>query len=479
MWRMSTSILTITMCLGLLGSPVTAQEAISVSTPKTLAQRQTTLNYTAGFTEDILKNDAGEAVVSLSAISYVRDGVQDRSARPVIVFFNGGPGASSSPLHMSAFGPRIRDKDALINNPDTLLDAADMVFIDPPGTGLSRTFKPDQVRNVLGVNHDAAAVRGLIAKWLKANGREDSPLYIAGESYGGYRLAVMSGQIAKDKAFPNLKGLILISPSLNMSESRDMGQILELPTLAAGAWHHNKIDRKGRSLEATFAEAQRFAISTYAPALLKGAQISAAEKTTVAKGLSGLIGLPVETILNANLRVDSQTYLETLNADQDQLTGRLDMRVVAPKAPPANPNRPAAANDPSLGLGKSNVIKSALITTYLKDELKFPAHDDYVSLSLELNFQWNWDDMNKDRQFVMNVTPDLATLMTDRPDLKMMVVGGYFDLATPVWAARYEIEHANIPLERVEFNAYAAGHSVFNPADNLTAKADQIRAFIK
>ncbi|GGZ43497.1 carboxypeptidase [Asticcacaulis endophyticus] len=465
------------MSLGLMLSPATAQDAINVTTPRTLTQSQTTLNYTAGFTEEILKNDKGEAVVSLSAISYVRDG--DKATRPVIVFFNGGPGASSSPLHMSAFGPRIRDKDALIDNPDTLLDAADLVFIDPPGTGLSRVFKADELRSFLGVNHDAAAVHGLIAKWLKANGRETSPLYIAGESYGGYRLAVMSGQIAKDKTLPNLKGLILISPSLNMSESRDMGQVLELPTLAAGAWHHNKIDRKGRSLEAIFNDAQSFAISTYAPALLKGAQITHAEKTDVAKGLSGLIGLPVETILAANLRVGSQTYLEALNADKDQLTGRLDMRVVAPIAPPANPNRPAAANDPSLGLGKSNIITSPLITRYLKDELNFPATTDYVSLSLELNFQWNWDDMNKDRQFVMNVTPDLATLMKDRPDLKMMVVGGYFDLATPVWAARYEIEHADMPLDRVTFNAYATGHSVFNPADNLTAKADQIRAFIK
>ncbi|WKL57021.1 hypothetical protein Q1W73_15350 [Asticcacaulis sp. ZE23SCel15] len=477
MRRACASVMAIAMSLGLMLSPAAAQDAISVTTPRTLSQPKTTLKYTAGFTEEILKNDKGEAIVSLSAISYVRDG--DRATRPVIVFFNGGPGASSSPLHMSAFGPRIRDKDALIDNPDTLLDAADLVFIDPPGTGLSRTFKPDELPNFLGVNHDAAAVHGLIAKWLKANGRETSPLYIAGESYGGYRLAVMSGQIAKDKTFSNLKGLILISPSLNMSESRDMGQVLELPTLAAGAWHHNKIDRKGRSLEVTFNDAQRFAISTYAPALLKGAQISDAEKTDVAKGLSGLIGLPVETILKANLRVGSQTYLETLNADKDQLTGRLDMRVVASKAPPANPNRPAAANDPSLGLGKSNIITSPLITEYLKDELKFPASADYVSLSLELNFQWNWDDMNKDQQFVMNVTPDLATLMKDRPDLKMMVVGGYFDLATPVWAARYEIEHADIPLGRVTFNAYATGHSVFNPADNLTAKADQIRNFIK
>jgi carboxypeptidase C (cathepsin A) len=456
-----------------------------VSTPHSLTLGKTQLKYTATFTEKMLTNAAGEPVATLSAISYVRDGVKDVSQRPVVFMFNGGPGASSSPLHMSAFGPRVR-RDArdgsktqsLSDNPDTLLDAADLVFIDPVGTGLSRVFKADEMAGWLGVNHDASAVFGVITDWLKANGRQSSPVFIAGESYGGTRAAVIAGQIVDTKSDINLKGLILISPALDYSVSADMSHILEFPSLAAGAWFHQKIDRKGRTLEAFVGDAKIFAADVYAPALIKGPHLSEAEREQVAEGMAGFIGLPASAIKAADLRPESELYLGTLNADKNLTTGRLDMRVTAPKAPPANPDRPAAANDPSLGLGRSNVIKSPLITGYLRDELKVPVSEDYVSLSLELNFKWNWADTNKNNRFALNTAPDLTRIMKARPELKMMVVGGYYDLATPVWEARYTLEHASLPLERVSFNTYATGHSVYNPDDDLKSRADQIRAFI-
>ncbi|MDV6332950.1 S10 family peptidase [Asticcacaulis sp. 201] len=478
----SGSLVPLIACMTLMTAVAPAlAETAPIVTHHVLKTGKTPLAYDAAFTETELKNASGQPVVTLSAISYVLDGVKDDTKRPVMFFFNGGPGASSSPLHMSAFGPRIRSegKNAhIIDNPNTLLDSADLVFIDPVGTGLSRTFRPDEVGQFLGVNHDAAAVLTVITNWLKSNNREASPIFIAGESYGGARLAVIAGQMVDQKTPIHLKGLLLISPALDFSTSADMTQVLQLPTLAAGAWYHRKVDRKQRSLADVVASAQNFSINTYAPALIKGAALSENERAFVAKELADFTGISADLIANANLRIDSDVFLSNLNAAQNLDTGRLDMRVTAIKAPPLNADRSAAANDPSLGLGKSNVITSPLITAYLHDELKVPVTSDYVSLSLDLNFRWNWSDVRDEQKFALNVTPELARLMKDRPGVRMMVVGGYYDLATPLWSARYAIEHSDAPLDRVRFEAYPTGHSVFNPADDLSAKADQIRTFL-
>jgi carboxypeptidase C (cathepsin A) len=464
-----------------VSSPVLADPAPVVS-HHSIQLNKAALAYTAAFTEIELKDDTGGAVATLSAISYVRDGVKTPADRPVIFLFNGGPGASSSPLHMSAFGPRIRTdgKDAkIVDNPNTLLDTADLVFIDPVGTGLNHVYKPDELGQFLGVDHDASAVLGLIDSWIEANHRDASPVYIVGESYGGARLAVIAGDIAEQKLPINLKGLVLISPALDFSTSADMGQVLQLPTLAAGAWYHGKVDRHGLSLPQFVQTAQSFAAETYAPALIKSPHISESELQSVAKGLAGFTGLSADSIIKSNLRIDSETFLSDLNADRTLNTGRLDMRVTALKAPPLNTQRPAAANDPSLGLGKSNVITSPLITAYLRDELNVPVTSEYVGLSLELNFKWNWSDTDADKKFALNLTPDLAKLLHDRPEVKVLVVGGYFDLATPLWEARYAIEHADIPRNRVQFEAYETGHSVFNPDAGMADRTKDIRHFVK
>ncbi|MFT4077551.1 MAG: hypothetical protein QM647_18640 [Asticcacaulis sp.] len=452
-----------------------------VATHHTLKLGAKSLPYRAIFSETVLRDEKGEPVATLSATAYVREDIKDIATRPVTFFFNGGPGASSSPLHLSAFGPRIRTegKDVrIVDNPNTLLDATDLVFIDPVGTGLSRTFKPDELNQFLGVNHDAAAVLHVITDWLQTNGREGAPVFIVGESYGGARLATIAGQIVDNQTPINLKGLMLISPALDFSTSGDLTQVLQLPTLAAGAWYHQKVDRQGLTLPAFMAAAQSFATQSYAPALIQGPNLAPPDLAKVAAGLSRFTGIPAKALEAAKLRIDSEDFLANLNADKNLNTGRLDMRVTAVKAPPLNTDRPAAANDPSLGLGKSNVITSPVITAYLRDELKVPVSTDYVALSLDLNFKWNWSDVRPDQKFALNTTPDLSRLMKARSDVRLLVVGGDFDLATPVWAARYAIEHGDIPLDRVRFEAWPTGHSVFNPSDDLATKVAEIRAFL-
>ena len=241
----------------------------SVATRHEIQLGKTKLAYTATFAETPLQDDKGALQATISATSYVLDGVRDRSHRPVIFLFNGGPGASSSPLHFSAFGPRLltNEKDAeglrkLADNSNTLLDVADLVFIDPVGTGFSRERPGAQSGAYWGVESDAAAALQLIRKWLVDNGRAESPLFIAGESYGGFRLATL---LEHTDDLP-LAGLIFISPMLDASGSsgapgNDLPYIFELPSMAVAAWEHHKIDRAGRTIEQVYAEAEHFAQS--------------------------------------------------------------------------------------------------------------------------------------------------------------------------------------------------------------------------
>ena len=452
------------------------------------------LAYTASFAEMPLNDSNGKLQATISSTAYVVDGVRDRARRPVVFLFNGGPGASSSPLHFSAFGPRILtdERDAsgqrkLTDNAYTLLDAADLVFIDPVGTGFSRERPGAHSGEYWGVTGDAQATLTLIRKWLADNARGDSPLFIVGESYGGFRLATMLGQ-ADDLP---LAGLVFISPLLDVSGTstapgNDLPYIFELPSMAVAAWEHHEIDRAGRTIEQVYAEAERFAQSDYAVALQQGSALPIADRDRLAQRIAALIGLPAPMIAAANLRVDSQTFLEKLMDADGLIVGRLDTRVTAPKQESSKlPNRPAGANDPALGLGASNVIKSLPIKAYLQRELGVQTARDYLSLTLDVNFRWNWqgerglrDEVGEPR-FYVNPTQNIAAVMIKRPRMRVLLVGGYYDMAVPLLAPRYALTHANLPLERVTMHAFVAPHSAFQGEAKLANGSGVVHDFLK
>ncbi len=456
--------------------PVTSEHRASIASQS--------ISYRAVFREYVLDGEDGRPLATISATSYSRSDVPAGSARPLFFFFNGGPGASSSPLHFTAFGPRLRpsgrDQSApFVDNPDSLLDVADLVFVDPVGTGFSRVLPGGDGRPFWAPRADAAAMLRLIRNWISDHQREASPIFIAGESYGAYRLATLM----RDAADLNLHGLLLISPSTSTAgmagaASGDLDHVLSLPSMAVAAWHHGKVDRGNETAEQYFARATAFAETEYLVALHQGSALEDSERRRIAERMSGLIGLDPDLLTEADLRVDNDLFVNQLLRGENQLVGRLDARVSAPVQPPARGDRPAAANDPSLGLGRSNVIRSEAITRYMRDELGVNPGRDYVSLTLDVNFNWNWFEPVEDRRAYHNPLGHVAAAMEARPDLRLMVAGGIYDLATPVASAHHAIRHSGIALDRVRFLALPAGHSPFEDPDNRRRFADEVRDFI-
>jgi carboxypeptidase C (cathepsin A) len=442
------------------------------------------LRYRASFVEQVLKDAQGKPQATLSATSYTLR-VRDPARRPLLFAFNGGPGASSSPLHFGAFGPKrtLRRDDgsrALVPNTQSLLVLADLVFIDPVSTGFSRVLPGGDGAPYWSVDGDARAVLEFIRHWVHTHGRAASPLYIAGESYGGFRLATL----AKSAQDLNLTGLVLISPALDMTAGSDnpgsdLRYVFELPTLAVTALHHGKTDVQGRGVDEVYDAAVAFARSDYLLALHQGAALPITTRDQLATRLAALTGLPAEDIAAANLRIDSEVFLNRLLKNAGQLVGRLDTRITGPIPVNAPADRPAAANDPALGLGPTNVIKSAIIGEYLRNELKVPAQRDYVSLTLDVNFLWNWRPEGQRLNTYVNSAPNIAALMRAQPRLRLLVVGGLYDLATPALGVRHAIEHAGLPLERVSWARLQAGHSPFDGDAGLAKMQKIFREFLQ
>ena len=246
------------------------------------------IRYRASFREYALNSPEGRPEATISATAYVRSELPPETRRPIFFFFNGGPGASSSPLHFSAFGPRLRprgrDPDApFTDNPDSLIDIADLIFVDPVGTGFSRILPGGDGSRYWAPRGDAGAVIQLLRNWIRDNGRQDDPVFIAGESYGGFRLAMMMRE-AQDL---NLHGLLLISPATSMSglagaESGDSRFVFSFPTMAIAAWHHGKVDRRGKTDEQFYQDALHFAETEYLVALHQGSALPLAERERIA-----------------------------------------------------------------------------------------------------------------------------------------------------------------------------------------------------
>lgn len=448
--------------LGLMLGPMGTAAAQELPAPvATTHQVQTadgkTLRYRAEFDELQLRDDNGVAQATISGTSYL---LADNNAaqRPVLFAFNGGPGASSSPLHFSAMGPRLIDRDAdgkriLRPNPDTLLPLADLVFVDPVGTGFSRVLPAGSGAAYWSVPGDAAAMLHYIRNWLKAHGRERSPVYIAGESYGGRRLAELAG----DAGDLPLAGLIFISPAVCACDGPDLPYILGLPSLAIAATHHGKAEAGDPAT--AFERARAFALGEYAQALLQGNSLPASERRRIAEVMATLIGLPADQIEAADLRINAETFRKALRADEGLDIGRLDSRVTAPAAKPMS-GEVSAKSDPALGLNGSNVILNPVIGDYLRDELKVQGKLDYVSLTLDVNAQWNWSQGTGGY-----LRPDpmagLEKLMRARPETRLLVVTSLYDLAVPQMEVGYAFSHSAIPPVQVRMVMLANGHAAF------------------
>nr|WP_314442132.1 peptidase S10 [uncultured Sphingomonas sp.] len=444
------------------------------------------VNYSATIGETLLKNKEGVPEAAIVTTAYVRE-PRDPS-RPVTFLFNGGPGSGSVWLQMGAFGPKrvaipsdARDDGAppfpLLDNPDSLLDVTDLVFIDPPGTGFSVLLPGADPKNYYGIQQDARAVAEVIRRWLGDNGRWGSPKYLGGESYGTSRTAAVVNQLEgatyNDVA---LNGLILISTVLDFGAGSDapgneLGFITNLPSMAVTALYHRRIN--GESPAAIAETARQYAIGPYASFLLKGQKASAEERAAVRTRLAQLTGLSEAYLERADLRVTPNRFYKELLRERGLTVGRLDSRYTGQDYDSAGES---PDNDPSFyGIDAGY---TASVNQWQRGALGFRTDREYQSIG-NVGRDWDWRIGGRDDNAYLNLTPWIGKAMRENSGLRTFVAQGWYDFATPFFAAEYALTRTGVPQDRVQFEYYDAGHMMYVRDEDRRKLSRDVRAFIR
>ena len=451
------------------------------------------IRYTATVGWLIMKDDAGKPIARFGYTAYTRDGVKDLAQRPVLFAFNGGPGSSSIWLHMGILGPRrvvVSDPDysppppsQRVDNEFSVLDVTDIVMIDPVGTGFSKPLGEAKGADFWGVDQDIKSVGAFIKRWVTENGRWASPKYLLGESYGGMRSAGLADHLQTVHGM-NLNGVVLVSPFLNSMSGvdgieADLPHALYLPTLAATAWYHGLIANKPASLEAYMAEVERFAYDEYLPALTRGYTISAEEKRAVAAKLATYTGTRPDYWEKADLRVTHTQFLQELKRDQRQIAGRIDSRFVGPAMNPLAENMNYDPFFPAVG-----PAYTAAFLDYMHNELGFGRDEEYVVSAFGVKWDWKHKQPGTDDWFspAPNTVPDLARALTKNPGLHVLVQQGWYDLATPHFIMKHDIDHLDITPEaraRIRTEYYEAGHMMYLHGPSMGKYREDLARFIR
>jgi carboxypeptidase C (cathepsin A) len=428
------------------------------------------IRYTVTAGTLILRDEEGKPHASIYFTSYTRDGVKDLGARPITYAYNGGPGSSSVWLHLGAFGPRrvaLEDEGwapappyHLVDNNESLLDITDLVFIDPVTTGYSRAIPGKDAKNFYGLEEDADAVAEFIRLYTVRFGRWPSPKFLAGESYGTTRSARLSN-LLQQKHGIYLNGIVLLSSILNFQTAdfaagNDLPYTLFLPTYTATAWYHKKLppDLQAAGLQKAVEESKRFAAGEYTLALTQGNTLSPEQRNDVAAKVARYTGLSPEFVKEANLRPDIQAFDKELLRDQRLTVGRLDSRF-------KGRDRSARGERPEFDPSNAAITGpfTAVLNDYVRKDLGFKSDLPYEILTDRVR-PWNFGRGN---QYV-NVAEDLRIAMSHNPALKVFVACGYYDLATPLFAAEYTFHHIGYEpdyAQRIHLHYYEAGHMMY------------------
>ena len=442
------------------------------------------VKYTATAGTLPIRLDNGDLAARMFFVAYTRDG-EDARTRPVAFLFNGGPGSASIWLHMGSFAPIKAEMAAegfqpappyrLAPNEYSLLDVADVVFVDAMSTGYSRTVAGVDPRQFHGVRGDLQAFGKFVREYLDRYDRWLSPKFLIGESYGSIRAAGLAAELQNRHAI-ELNGVVLLSALLSYQNIRtapqnDLAHIVLIETYAATAWYHKKLpaDLANKSLKQVVDEARTFAFGEYAAALMKGNTLGAPEVKATAQKLARYIGLSPAYIELANLRVSAGRFRKELLRDQRLTVGRLDSRFTAVDIDAAGEQ---AEFDPS---------NSALAGPYVS------AFQDYVRNTLkwetDLHYPtsgnvrpWSWDEF--ENQF-MDLTDELRGAMSRNPFLRVLALAGYYDIATPVGGIEYNLWHLGYDetfRKRTEITYYEGGHMMYiRPSAHETLTKDVAR----
>lgn len=432
------------------------------------------ISYTAKAGTLLIRDDDGKPNASVFYVAYTADGgAKGASSRPVTFLYNGGPGSASLWLHMGSFGPvRIAtaSPDAtapapyrVVPNGDSLLDRTDLVFVDAIGTGFSKPVGKGQGKDFWGVDQDAGAFARFVERYITVNQRWNSPKFLIGESYGTPRSAVLSRMLQDDGVA--LNGVVLVSSILNYGAripGLDEEFIDYLPSYAAIAWYHNKLNPKPANLDAYLKEVRAYARGEYAAALAQGHNLPKAQADAVAAKLAQYTGLSVGFIEDANLRVNASRFRAELLRGERRTMGRYDARFegIDPDAGGETPSDDASETG----------IKAAFTATfndYLEHTLKYSSDVPYALSGKDVNKNWDWKHKlpNRERPIPLPSTAgDLAEAMRQNPKLKVFSANGYFDLATPFFATEFDLSHMVLDpalVPNVQFGYYPSGHMIY------------------
>ena len=437
-----------------------------------------TVSYTAEAGWLPIRED-GKVVAKMEYVAYTKNGVTDPRTRPLIISFNGGPGTASVWMHLGYTGPRRVTYDdegfqqqppaELEDNPYSILDTADIVYVDPIGTGFSRMVEGEDLHKFHGKLADIQSIGDFIYTFVNRKSRWASPKFIIGESYGTTRAAGLAASV-QSRFQMYLNGVILVSSTkLDVDRGPEVDFATSLPTKTATAWYHKHLvpELQAKPLRAVLAESEAFAMGEYLAALVKGDHLSDAERDQVAAKEARLTGLSKEFVLQANLRVSYDRFWKELLRGQRLTVGRLDTRYTGIDLDAAG-ERPEYSPE----LADWNGPFGAAVNQYFRTELKYNPEMQY--------YIWgNVRPWAQDPQ--VSVGDMLRTAMRDNPYLKVLVQGGYYDAACDYFNATYTMEHLQPGGEfkdRYRFAWHESGHMMYLRKADLKSSNDELRSFI-
>ncbi|MBR9989971.1 MAG: carboxypeptidase [Gemmatimonadetes bacterium] len=450
--------------------------AITSSHTVTINGQRVPYRATAG-NQPVLDSD-GEPIASVFYVYYERSDVQDRSRRPLVISFNGGPGSASVWMHVGYTGPRFLHIDdegfpiqpyGVRENPHSVLDVADIVFVDPVNTGFSRIIGDANRNQFFGVNEDVAYLARWIDMFVSRQNRWTSPKFLIGESYGTNRVSGLAQRL-QSSHWMYLNGVILVSPTvLGVSRDGPVGSALSLPYYTATAWYHRALapDLQGRDLEQLLPEVEQFTVDELIPALARGGSLDPQRRSQLAQRVARYSGLSEQTVLGYSLAVPTGFFWKELLRDQGLTVGRLDSRY---RGIDRADSGERYDYDPALTAW--NHAFTPAINHYLRDVLGYETDLQY----------WMFGPVNPWNRTGDRTGENLRSAMAENPFLHLFVQSGYFDGGTDYFGAKYtmwNMDPAGRLQDRMRFEAYRSGHMMYLRQEDLATSNQHIREFIR
>ncbi len=454
-----------------------AESAVNSTGQVTIKGKVVPYKVTAG-TQPVW-NAEGKPSASLFYTYYERSDVSDKSRRPLIISFNGGPGSASVWMHVAYTGPKVLNIDSegfpvqpygIHDNPHSILDVADIVYVDPVNTGFSRILDPKAEKTTFfGVNADIKYLGDWVDNFVSRQGRWTSPKYLIGESYGTTRVSGLALDL-QNNHWMYLNGVILVSPTeLGIKRDGPVNDALSLPYYTAAAWYQKALpaDLQQKDLLDVLAESEAFTVNEFIPALSRGGFLEEAKKKQIAASVSRYSGLSERTIMQHNLAVPTQYFWKDLLREKGFTVGRLDSRYLGI-------DKQQAGSSPDYNSELTSWLHSftPAINYYLRDVLKY-----------KTDLQYNmfgpvrpWDNSND------NTGENLRLAMAENPYMHVMIQSGYYDGATTYFDAKYsmwQLDPSGKMKDRLRFEGYRSGHMMYLRAEDLATSNEHIRDFIK